>query len=323
MLTPNPLGVLIGHYTDLQGGTGCTVVLCPGGATPAVEVRGGAPCSRETDIFRPGAGVDPRRAHGVLLAGGSVFGLAATEGVVRFLRQHDIGLLTAHALVPIVATAGLYDLGVAAATAHPDAAAGYGACAAATRLPAAEGTVGAGTGATVGKAGGMIRCTKGGLGIATVSPAALGTLQAIVAVNAFGEVVDPDTGAIVAGVRAGSGRGFEPTAAILSSPTGKTALGNTAVGVVVTDLSLTREEATELARAAHDGLALAIRPAHTRVDGDTMFVLATGSSPPRGLDMGETVRLAYATSRVVADAILRAVRLATGLGGIPAARDVA
>lgn len=317
------MNVLIGHFTDRVGGTGCTVVLCPTGATAGVVVRGGAPCTRETDIFRPGAGVDPRRVHGVLLTGGSVFGLAATEGVVRFLIEQEVGLQTVHARIPIVAAAGLYDLGVLSAEARPDAAAGYAACVAASGATPEEGTVGAGTGCTVGKAAGLERSTKGGLGVATRRLRNGAKIQALVAVNAFGDVVDPQTGAVIAGIRRRDRPGFEPTSVVIEGRTTRgTSRMNTTIGVVTTDASLTREEAAELAAIAHDGLAVAIRPAHTRVDGDTLFVLATGRRPTSGLPMRDMIALGQAAATAVTDAVVRAVRQATGLGGIPAASEL-
>jgi L-aminopeptidase/D-esterase-like protein len=306
--------VLIGHYTDRAGATGCTVVLCPDGAVGGVCVRGGAPCTRETDIFRPAAGVDPRLVHGVLLTGGSVFGLAACDGVVRYLSERTIGLHTGHACIPIVGAAGLYDLAVGEPSARPDAEAGYAACAAARGERAAEGAVGAGTGATVGKALGMEHCMPGGLGIATVQLARGVAVQAVIAVNAFGEVVDPSSGTIVAGVR-GRGR-IQPIDALLGIGSQATPpLTNTTIGVVITNASLTKEEATELASVAHDGLAQTIRPTHTRADGDTLFVLSTGRGPGTGLPILDVIGLQHAATRAVAHAVVRGVtRGGTGTG---------
>ena len=299
------LGTLIGHWTDAVGRTGCTVVLAPRGAVGGVAVRGGAPCTRETEIFKLMRGVDPRLVHGVVLGGGSVFGLAACDGVVRWLSERGVGLQTGHACIPIVAAAGLYDLASGDPRAWPDAAAGAAACGAARGSGAADGAVGAGTGATVGKAAGAERATRGGIGIARRAVGAL-RAEAIVAVNAFGEVINPSTGAIVAGVRALNGRGFEPTAALLAGA-GSTHFGNTTIGVVVTDAALTREEAAELACGAHDGLARTIRPVHTRVDGDTLFVLATGDPAGAGVSMLDMIALQHAASEAVAAAVLRAV----------------
>jgi L-aminopeptidase/D-esterase-like protein len=310
---PGPLGVLIGHYTDRAGATGCTVVLCPGGAVGGVSVRGGAPCTRETDIFRPGAGVDPRRVHGVLLTGGSVFGLAACDGVVRYLSERGIGLPTAHACIPIVAAAGLYDLSVGDPLARPNADAGYAACVDARGGDVAEGAVGAGTGATVGKALGIEHCMPGGIGIARVEAGPGCSVQAVMAVNAFGEVVDPSSGVIVAGVRAPGASHIQPIDALLAVGNATPLpLHNTTIGVVVTDASLTTEEANELASVAHDGLARTIRPVHTRADGDTLFVLSTGSGPRTGLAMLDVIALHHAATRAVAQAVLRGVPRASG-----------
>ena len=313
------VGVLIGHYTHCAGATGCTVVLCPNGAVGGVVVRGGSPCTRETDIFRPGAGRDPRIVHGVLLTGGSVFGLAACDGVVRYLSERGVGLDTGQALIPLIGAAGLYDLGVGDAAAWPDADAGRAACADARGERVAEGSVGAGTGATVGKALGMERCMKGGLGIATVRLADGAVVQAVVAVNAFGEIVDPASGTLVAGVRDAGRRRIQPIDELLdpgaSDPQPST---NSTIGVVITNASLTKEEADELASGAHDGFAQTIRPAHTRVDGDTLFVLSTGSGPGTGLPMFDVIALQHAATRAVAQAVLRGVRQATPLAGIPA-----
>ena len=316
---PNSLGVLIGHYTDIRGASGCTVVLCPDGAVGGVSVHGGSPCTRETDIFRPGAGRDPRLVHGVLLTGGSVFGLAACDGVVRYLSERGIGLDTGDACIPLIGAAGLYDLGIGDAAARPDAEAGQAACAAARGERIAEGTVGAGTGATVGKALGMERCMKGGLGIATVRLADGVVVQAVVAVNAFGEIVDPASGALVAGVRDTGRRRIKPIDELLDPGSYEQQPStNSTIGVLITNATLTKEEADEVASGAHDGFAQTIRPAHTRVDGDTLFVLSPGSSPRTGLSMRDVIAVQHAATRAVADAVLRGVRRATALAGIPA-----
>jgi L-aminopeptidase/D-esterase-like protein len=315
---PNPLGALIGHYTDRSGATGCTVVLCPNGAVGGVSVRGGAPCTRETDIFRPGAGVDPRRVHGVLLTGGSVFGLAACDGVVRYLSAGSVGLQTGDACIPIIGAAGLYDLAIGSADARPDAAAGAAACSDARAGRVAEGSVGAGTGATVGKALGMERCMKSGLGIATRRLARGVLVQAVVAVNAFGEVVDPATGRIIAGVRGGRGR-IQPIAALLDFGSRATPpLTNTSIGAVITNARLTQEDANALASVAHDGLAQTIRPTHTRADGDALFVLSTAAGKRIGVPILDFIALQHAAVQAVVAAVLRAVRRATPVAGVPA-----
>lgn len=303
----NDLGVLVGHWTDQAAATGCTVVLCPRGAVGAVSVRGGAPCSRETEILGLTRGVSPRLVHGVVLSGGSVFGLAACDGVVRWLSERGIGLHTGHACIPIVPALGLYDLAVGEPGRWPDADAGRAACDAARATAPDEGRVGAGTGATIGKAAGMERCSPGGIGVARRALPGGRAVEAIVAVNAFGEVVDPSTGRIVAGIRAERGRGFQPIDDLLAAH-GTTPFGNTTIGVLVTDATLTREEAADVANAAHDGLARTIRPAHTRVDGDALVVLATGRARrPRG-GMIDLIALQHAAAGAVADAVVRAAR---------------
>jgi L-aminopeptidase/D-esterase-like protein len=250
-----------------------------------------------------------------LLTGGSVFGLAACDGVVRYLSERTIGLHTGHACIPIVGAAGLYDLAVGDPRARPDAEAGYAACADARGDRIAEGAVGAGTGATVGKALGMDLCMPGGLGIATVQLAHGVAVQAVVAVNAFGEVVDPSSGAIVAGVRGHGRRRIQPIDVLLGlgSPA-PPPLTNTTIGVVITNASLTKEEATELASVAHDGLAQTIRPTHTRADGDTLFVLSTGRGPRTGLPILDVIDLQHAATRAVAQAVVRAVKQGKGRG---------
>jgi L-aminopeptidase/D-esterase-like protein len=299
------LGVLVGHWADPAAATGCTVVLCPGGAVGAVAVRGGGPCSRETEVLGVTRGVEPRQVHGALLTGGSVFGLAACDGVVRWLSERGIGLHTGDACIPIVPALGLYDLGVGDAARRPDADAGYAACVAASAAPPAEGRVGVGTGATVGKAAGMARCSPGGFGVARRALPGGGGIGALIAVNAFGEVVDPASGRIVAGVRAARGRGFVPIDRFLGA-TGTAPFANTTIGVLVTDLALDREEATELAGQAHAGLARTIRPIHTRVDGDALIVLATGRRRA-GAGLIDRIGLQHLAAEAVAAAVLRAV----------------
>jgi L-aminopeptidase/D-esterase-like protein len=260
-LTTSIDGVRVGHWSDRTGRTGCTVILPPPGTIGSGEVRGGAPGTRETDLLRPGMLVE--QVNAVLLAGGSAFGLAAAGGVVRWLEERAVGFDTGGARVPIVPAAVLFDLGVGDAGARPTEESGYAACEAAAPV-IEEGAVGAGTGATVAKLYGPERAIPGGVGAAAVEEEGV-TVQAIAAVNAFGEITD-DEGNVIAG--AGPGDQDEP-----SPPFPAT---NTTIAVVVTDAKLTRERAHLLAIAAHDGLARAIEPAHTMWDGDTVFTLATG-----------------------------------------------
>ena len=317
-----------GHYTDQANATGCTAILCRTGAVAGVEVRGGSPGTRETDLLQPMRRVE--RIHGLLLSGGSAFGLDAAAGVVRYLEEQSIGLRVGPALVPIVSAAILFDLGLITAAVRPDAAAGYAAALAAGPGPLAEGSVGAGTGATVGKALGLARAVKAGIGAAALTLPGNITIAALVAVNAYGDVFDHRTGQILAGPRRESGPGFVCTMDWLTgkeSGDGRDSiddaapLSNTTIGVVATDAGLSKEEANFLARISHDGLALTIRPCHTMRDGDTMFALATGQTQTAA-SVDLTV-LGAAAVEVTAQAVLRAVAKAEGLGGIPAVRELA
>lgn len=324
-------GVRVGHYTDAAALTGCTIVLTEGGAAAAVDVRGAAPGTRETALLAPGRTVD--RAQAILLTGGSAFGLAAADGAMGWLRERGVGFPTVAGPVPIIPAAVLYDLALGAPIA-PDAAAGRAACIAALAdgdAPLAQGNVGAGTGATVGKLGGAASATKSGLGSASIRLplGALGvvTVGALVAVNAFGDVRDPTSGAIIAGARAAGG-GWRDTAATLCagfpSPSGAPdplagAAGiNTTIAVIATDAPLDGSTASRLAQNAHDAFARAIWPCHTPFDGDTIFALSTAPGP---LAPPLLAALAVAAEAVLARAILRAVTRATGAGGLPSAAE--
>jgi len=313
-------GIRVGHATDLEALTGCTVVLCEDGAVGGVDQRGGAPGTRETDALYPMHLV--QRAHAVVLSGGSAFGLEAASGVVRYLEERGVGFDTRVAKVPIVPAAVLFDLSLGDPKVRPDAAMGYAACQAASDGPVAEGNVGAGTGATVGNILGLGQAMKSGLGTASIHLGGGLLVGAIVAVNAFGDVIDPSTGKTLAGARAlVGGEIFADTLAVMKTLVGKAALrfagrGNTVIGIVATNARLSKEETNVVARMADDGLARAIRPAHTMLDGDTIFALATGSKKADVNTVG-----AYA-AEVMATAIVRAVKAAEGVGGLPAWRDV-
>lgn len=317
-------GVRVGHYTDHAALTGCTVVLTEGGAATAVDVRGAAPGTRETALLAPGRTVD--RTHAILLTGGSAFGLAAADGVMRWLHERGIGFPTIAGPVPIVPAAVLYDLALGAPL-SPDAAAGRAACDAAYAAgdaPLAQGTVGAGTGATVGKLRGAVDATKGGLGSASIrlSLGALGTVTVgvLVAVNAFGDVRDPATGAIVAGARAEPGRWLDTAAALAAGfpPPAEAAGTNTTLAVIATDAPLDGSSASRLAQNAHDAFARAIWPCHTPFDGDTIFALSTR---PGTIEPAPLAALSVAAEATLARAILRAVAAATGAGGLPSAAE--
>jgi len=297
MITTVP-GIRVGHHTDPVGMTGCTVILCSPETVGSGQVRGGAPGTRETDLLRPGMLVE--YVDAVLLTGGSAFGLAAADGVMRYLEERGIGFPAGDARVPIVPAAVLFDLGVGDPSARPGHEDGYAACEAAAD-EVAEGNVGAGTGATVAKLHGMERALKGGLGTASRTEGDL-VVGALAAVNAWGEVVDQN-GEPVAAAR--PGEDGEP------GPPG----ANTTLVVVATNAKLSKERAHLLSLAAHDGISGAIRPAHTMWDGDTAFALATGrvEADQRAL---ETL-----AEGVVADAIRRAVLLAESVPGFPSAME--
>ncbi|WP_448595564.1 P1 family peptidase [Thermoflexus hugenholtzii] len=315
-------GIRVGHAQDPKALTGVTVVLCERGAVAGMDQRGGAPGTRETDALRPMHLV--QEVHAVVLAGGSAFGLEAASGVMRYLEERGVGFETPGGRVPIVPAAILYDLAIGDPRVRPDAAMGYAACQAATDGPVPEGNVGAGTGATVGKILGMAYAMKGGIGTAALEIGGGIRIGALVAVNALGDVVDPHTGKILAGARRPDGTGFADTMAVLEALAGQISLSfrrrvpeSTVIGVVATNAALTKEEANKVAQMAHNGLARAIRPAHTMVDGDTLFALATGEKEADVSIVG-----AFA-AEVVAEAIVRAIRAAEGVAGIPAWRDLA
>lgn len=317
-------GVEVGHFTDDRRPTGCTVFLTRDGAVAGVDVRGAGPGTRETDLLDPVNAV--QRIHAIALSGGSAFGLDTATGVMRFLEENGVGFDVGVARVPIVPAAILFDLEVGDASVRPDANAGYQACRAATAARPAEGNVGAGAGATVGKIYGMDRAMKSGIGTSSIRLDGIAqtpgiTVGAMVAVNAVGDVYDPTTGALIAGVRSLDGAGLTGAMpAILRGEPLPAVLGGTAttIGVVATDVALTKVEATKMAQMAHDGLARAINPIHTAFDGDTIFGLATGTSS-READITLIGALA---AEVVARAVVRAVRAAVGIPGLPSCSEL-
>ena len=312
-------GLEVGHHTLAARPTGCTVVLARGGAVAGVDVRGGAPGTRETDLLDPAKTV--QEVHAIVLAGGSAFGLDAASGVVRYLSEQDIGYDVGVAKVPIVPAAILFDLGIGDdPTIRPTADCGYLAAGAASTGPVREGNVGAGAGATIGKMGGRGRAMKGGIGSAAITlPDGL-VVAALVAVNAVGDVIDPATGQVVAGVRTEDGQGLADARVLVRGGAGTAGRRgeNTTIGVVATNAVLTQAQATVVAQMAHDGFARAIAPSHTPNDGDAIFALSTGSGPERP---SLTIVGALAAD-VMAEAIVRAARAATGIPGYPAARDL-
>jgi L-aminopeptidase/D-esterase-like protein len=319
-------GIEVGHFSDTRRPTGCTVILTREGAVAGVDVRGAAPGTRETDLLSPGNLV--QQVHGIMLAGGSAWGLAAAEGAMRWLEERNIGMDVRFGILPIVPAAVLFDLPMGDARIRPDAAAGYAACEAASSDVPAEGNVGAGSGALVGKLFGVDRAMKGGIGTASVTVGSV-TVGALIAVNALGDVIDPDTAQPVAGARTEDGLALLDTRrALLRGEPPKPLLAgtNTTLGVIATDAVLTKVQANRLASVAHDGLARAINPVHTMSDGDTLFALATGRVPLEGNAPGMTVlgtMAAEAVARATLRAVLAARSVTVGELHVPCAADLA
>ncbi len=319
-------GVEVGNAQNIAALTGCTVVLVRKGAVGGVDVRGSAPGTRETDLLNPINLVN--KVHGVLLAGGSAFGLDAATGVMRYLEEHKIGFDVGVVKVPIVPAAIIFDLGIGEANVRPDAEMGYQACLDASKQAPEEGNVGAGTGATVGKLFGNALAMKSGLGTASVRAAGI-VVGALVVVNAVGDVIDPSNGSIVAGLRSGKvgplrvgGAGpFADTVEMMKKALGRSVLGlstrsNTVIGVVATNAKMDKAEATKVAQMAHDGIARTIRPAHTMIDGDTIFAMSTGSKSANLTLVGTLA------AEAISQAILRGVRMAKGAGGLPGVSEI-
>ncbi len=315
-------GIEVGHAQNDEALTGCTVILCRKGATAGVDVRGGAPGTRETDLLNPINLVG--KVHAVMLAGGSAFGLDAASGVMRYLEEHKIGFNTGVARVPIVPSAILYDLGVGRSDIRPDAEMGYQACLNVSDQSVMEGNVGVGIGASVGKLLGQRQAMKSGVGSASISIGRGVIVGALAAVNSFGDIVDPNIGEIIAGVRSrkvgplkiGKLGYFADTLQLMKSLLGRAVLNranhsNTALGFVAVNASFTKTEMTKVAQMAHDGFARSIRPAHTMLDGDTVFAVATGGKKADVSTVG-----AFA-AEALAQAVVRAVRMAAPSDGLP------
>lgn len=310
-------GVRIGHASDFRGLTGCTVILCAGGGVCGVDVRGSAASTRELATCLPGHLVD--RVHAIFLTGGSAFGLDAAAGVMHYLEARGVGFPAGRIRIPIVPGAVIFDLNLGSAKARPDHGMALWACRKATPF-VAEGSVGVGTGATVGKLFGIDQATKGGVGFAARALTSGVVVQALAAVNAFGDVVDPKTGHVIAGARASQDAAqFVGTAEQMFQGKVRKAFGdlNTTLGVVMTNAALSRIEATKVAQMAQDGMARAICPAHTQFDGDTVFALSLGQ---RRADLNT---LGTAAAEVTAEAIVRAVKMARGMGGVPSWSELA
>jgi L-aminopeptidase/D-esterase-like protein len=307
-------GIRVGQVTDLEAATGCTVILCPSNTVGGVDQRGGAPGTRETDLLRPLHSVE--QVNAIMLAGGSAYGLAAADGVMRYLEEHDMGYKTRTGFtVPIVPAAIVFDLAVGRSDVRPDAAMGYAACAAATSAPIEQGTVGAGTGCRVGAVYGNEFASKGGIGSAAIDLGEGLIVAALVVVNAVGDVIAED-GTILAGVRQPpDGKSFVGMLnAMRTMPRGVVApvstRENTVIGVVATNAKLSKDHTNKVAQMAQCGLARAVNPAHTMFDGDTIFALATGE-----YDADVNMIGAFA-AEAFARAVRNAVRHATSLGGV-------
>jgi L-aminopeptidase/D-esterase-like protein len=317
-LTNNTLtavpGLRVGHATHLPGATGCTVILCPPNTVGGVDQRGGAPGTRETDLLRPMHQVE--HVNAILLSGGSAYGLAAADGVMRYLEEHGEGYKTATGfLVPIVSAAIVFDLAIGEPGIRPDAAMGYAACQAASNAPIQQGTIGAGTGCRVGALMGNTLATKGGIGSAAIDLGGGLIVAALAVVNAVGDIID-EHGQIIAGLRCANGDGFEGVLNILRLlPRAAPAASggeNTVIGVVATNARLNKEQANKVAQMAHDGLARAVNPAHTMYDGDTLFALATGE-----VDADASLVGAFG-AEMMAQAIRSGVREAASLADVRA-----
>lgn len=299
-----------GHAHDLDAGTGCTVLISEKGVTAGIDVRGGAPATRESDLLHPVNLVE--KVHAIILTGGSAFGLDAASGVMQYLEERDIGFDVQVTRVPIVCGAALFDLAVGDHRVRPDREMGYQACRNAADQTCANGSIGAGTGATVGKILGMKRAMKSGLGYYAMQVDAL-KIGALVAVNCLGDVIDPETGERLAGLLNEDLNGPADTETVMiRSYASKRDLfaGNTTIGVVVTNAVLTKSQATKLASMSHDGYARTMRPAHSMFDGDTVFTMATGQVD------ADLSTLGLLAARVVEKAIVSAVKNAAPLFGL-------
>jgi L-aminopeptidase/D-esterase-like protein len=300
-------GIKLGHAHDLEAATGCTVVICEEGATGGVDVRGGAPGTRETDLLQPQNLIE--KIHAVVLTGGSAFGLDAAAGVMQYLEERGVGFNVGVTTVPIVCSAVLFDLAIGSHRVRPDREMGYEACRNAGS-PVAEGNVGCGAGATVGKILGMDRAMKSGLGTCGLRAGNL-TVSALVAVNCLGDVVDPRGGRILAGARADDGSFLDTESVMASAYAARRAGENTTLAVIATNARLTKAQANKVASMAQDGIARTMRPAHSMYDGDTVFTMATCRAD------GDVSFVGAMAARVLERAVIRAVTIADPLAGLP------
>ncbi len=312
-------GFRVGHAQDLKGATGCTVILCPPGTLGGVDIRGSAAGTRQVDSLQPYHFVDA--VHAILLSGGSAFGLDASGGVMQFLEERSVGYETSAGKVPIVPTAIIYDLGLGEGKVRPDKAMGYQACLNANSGRVAEGSIGAGTGASVGKLYGVRHATKGGIGTASsISPTGV-AVGALVVVNAFGDIVDPLNRKVLAGARDSQNpKRLIDSAAMLkkgaSVPGWGAGFQNTTLGVVATNVNLSKRQTIKVAQMAQSGLSRTISPVHSTVDGDLIFALSAGQ------EKEDVNTVGLMAEEVIVSAVMRAVQNADGLGFLPAYKDL-
>lgn len=314
-------GIRVGHWTDLEAATGCTVILTESGAVAGVDVRGDSPGTRETDLLKSTGRV--KEVQALLLSGGSAFGLAAADGVMKYLEDHSAGFSVGQAVIPIVPSAILFDLNIGDGSVRPTSMSGYEACRVAGSGLFAVGNVGAGTGATVAKTSGMKCAIKSGLGSSSIRLKNGIVVGSLMVVNAIGSIHDPETGILVAGPRNAKG--------IMSSSFDDLVIGqseyvvdvggNTTIGVLATNADLSEKEVSHMATIGHDGLAMAVRPAHLAGDGDAIFSLATGHC---GKTVGITEYNQILAAGVLCTfrAILNAVINAESLAGYPSVKDM-
>jgi L-aminopeptidase/D-esterase-like protein len=310
-------GIAVGHYTLTERSTGCTVIVIERGAVAGVDVRGAAPATSETDLLAPEKMV--QAIYGIALSGGSTFGLESRAGVLKFLEEKKIGIEYAGMRIPIVPAAAIFDLPVGDPRIRPGAECGYRAAMAATTSAVQEGSVGAGAGATLGKYLGMSRAMKSGVGSAATTLSDGTIIAALVVANPLGDIIDSSTGKIVAGVRKAQGGGFEDVRTLIRTGAPRPAPGgNTTLGVIATNATLTKAQASHLAQMAGDGIVRAVWPIHTEADGDTVFAVATGTKP----GSPDMIRLGALAADVMSTAVVRAATQATGLPNLPAVRDL-
>lgn len=309
-------GIKVGHYTDKEAATGCTVVLCEDGAVAGVDVRGSAPGTRETDLLRPSNLVE--KVHAVLLSGGSAFGLDAAGGVMHFLEEKGAGFQTTTVRVPIVPAAVIYDLDTGNPHIRPGIEEGYRACLAANDNAVSEGSIGAGTGATVCKLLGIERAIKGGLGTSSYKLPGEIIVAALFVVNAFGDIIDRTSGRVLACPRFPDDTHWTRTNELLARNTANqdVIVTNTTIGIIATNAMLNKEQVNKVASMAHDGLARAVNPSHTMYDGDTIFALSLGNKT------GDISTIGAIAAEVTAEAINNAIVRAESLAGVPAIKDL-